>query len=62
MVVEAARQDAGGVGDVAHGGVREAALGEQLARDAEQLVSSVRHQVFLAQACWLLTETTSPVR
>ena len=39
-------------------------LGEQLGRDREQLVApgGARFGVGVPQACWLLTETTSPVR
>jgi hypothetical protein len=41
VVVEAARQDPRGVGDVAHRGVPEALLGEQLRRDPEELTAPV---------------------
>ena len=63
VVVQAAGQDAGRVGDVAHGRRAQPAFGEQLGGDAQQLAAPVERRLGGgAHGCWLLTETTSPVR
>ncbi len=55
MVIKAARQDAGAVGDVAHRGGPQTAFGEHRRRQLKQFVAPVH-------GCWLDTEITSPVR
>ncbi|SHY36261.1 Uncharacterised protein [Mycobacteroides abscessus subsp. abscessus] len=42
MVIEAARQNAGGVGDIPHGGRPQTALGEHLGGKAQQLIAPRR--------------------
>ncbi|SIL22855.1 Uncharacterised protein [Mycobacteroides abscessus subsp. abscessus] len=42
MVIEAARENAGGVGDIPHGGRPQTALGEHLGGKAQQLIAPRR--------------------
>ena len=64
MVVQAAGQDPGGIGDVAHRRRPHAALGEHARRQGEQLRAAVGAVArrWAPHGCWLLTEMTSPVR
>ena len=60
VVVQAAGQDARRVGDIAHGGGAQPALGEHRGGELEQLGASTDGGGI--HGCWLDIEITSPVR
>lgn len=77
MVVEAAGEHSGGIGDLADGGGVVALCGEDLGGGVEEFTTPFGEAVtcgffwdvglfvgtrpFSAYACWLLTDTVSPV-
>ena len=63
VVVETARQNPGGVGDVAHRGGSQTSFGEHRGREVQQLLTAgCRRWGRRCHGCWLDTDITSPVR